>query len=148
MNILLPYLHILAVMVLMGTLITEHILLKPAMTKEQIKSLAITDMIFGISAGIVLLTGLLRWFFYGKGADYYLHNHLFHIKLTLFVIVGILSIFPTKKILKWRKQVKNDGVPDMTKEAVKKQLMIIRIELLLVSIIPLLAVMVARGYGR
>jgi len=147
MNIILPYLHILFVMVLMGTLITEHILLKPDLTKEQINALAITDMIFGISAGLVLITGLLRWFFFGKGFDYYLYNHLFHIKLTLFVIVGILSIFPTKKILKWRKQAKNGSVTDMNEETVKKQLMIIRIELLLVALIPLFAVMVARGYG-
>jgi putative membrane protein len=57
-------------MVLMGSLISEHLFLKPSITKEQIKSLATVDMIYGISAILVLTTGILRWFVYGKGYDF------------------------------------------------------------------------------
>jgi putative membrane protein len=134
-------------MVLMGSLIAEHIILKPRITKEQIKSLATTDLIYGISAILVLATGLLRWFVYGKGSDFYLSNPIFHVKLTLFIIVGVLSIFPSIRFLKWNRQAKNGELPDINDKIVKKQLMFIRIELLLVAIIPLLAVLMARGYG-
>jgi len=147
MMIALPYLHYIGIMLLMGSLISEHLLLKPKMTKEQINSLAITDLIYGMSALLVLATGLLRWFFYGKGSEYYLSNPLFHTKLTLFVILAVLSIFPTIKFLKWRKQVNNGQEPDLNEKTVKRLLMYIRLELLILAIIPLLAVMIARGTG-
>jgi len=147
MNILLPYLHYIGIMVLMGALITEHLLLKPRLSNEQVKTMAVVDLIFGISAILVLATGLLRWFVWGKGAEFYLSNPLFHTKITLFVIVGILSIWPTRKFLRWRKEVKRGETPDVNEKQVRRTLMFIRIELLLVAIIPLLAVMVARGYG-
>ncbi len=145
MELFIPYLHFLSIMVLMGSLITEHILLKPSLIKEQIKSLATVDLIYGISAILVLTTGILRWFVYGKGYDFYMGTPIFHIKLTLFIILGILSIFPTIKILKWKKSIKNNTEPDINEKSVKKLLMYVRIELLIVAIIPLLAVMIARG---
>ena len=148
MHILIPYLHFIGIMALMGSLISEHLFLKPSIKKEQIKSLAAVDLIYGISAIVVLATGLLRWFFYGKGYDYYMSTPLFHIKLTLFIIIAVLSIFPTIKFSKWRKQIKRGEEPDINENGVKKLLMFIRIELLLVAIIPLLAVLIARGTGQ
>ncbi len=147
MEILIPYLHYIAIMALMGSLISEHLILKPGISGQQIKSLAGIDLVYGIAAIVVLATGLLRWFVYGKGSEFYLSNPLFHIKLTLFVIIGVLSIFPTIKFLKWKKQIKKDEDPGIDERAVKRLLMFIRIELLLVAILPLLAVMIARGVG-
>lgn len=147
MEILIPYLHFIGIMVLMGSLITEHVMLKPTITKKEIKTLAMVDLIYGLSAAVVLITGLLRWFVVGKGAEFYTKNPMFHTKLTLFVVIAILSIFPTMKILKWSRQVKRGEEPDTSEKVVKKQLMFIRIELLLLAIIPLLAVMIARGMG-
>jgi putative membrane protein len=147
MTIFIPYLHFISIMVLMGSLITEHILLKPNMSKQEINSFAMIDLIYGIAAVLVLGTGLLRWFVYGKGMVYYLTNPVFHAKLTLFVILAILSIFPTIKFLKWNKQVNSGQEPNMNDKMVKKILMYIRLELLILVIIPLLAVMIARGVG-
>jgi len=148
MEIIIPYVHYLAIMALTGSLISEHLILKPGLSRAQIKFLAGIDLVYGIAAALVLATGLLRWFVYGKGNDYYLSNPLFHIKLTIFVIIVILSIFPTLKFLKWKRQVKSGHDPMIDDKAIKRLLMFIRIELLLVAIIPLLAVMVARGAGN
>ncbi len=145
MYILIPYLHYIGIMALMGSLISEHLILKPRMDKDQIKSLGTIDLIYLFAVILVLATGILRWFVYGKGYDFYMSTPLFHIKLTLFIIIGILSIFPTIKFLKWNKQIKRGEEPEITEKVVKKQLMFIRIELLLIAIIPLLAVMIARG---
>lgn len=143
MTILIPYLHYIGIMSLMGALITEHIMLKPGISPSQIKALASVDLIFGISAAVVLITGLLRWFVYDpKGIEFFTKNPLFHIKLTLFVIIIIISVFPTKRFLKWKKQ---SDMMSPSESELKKQLMFVRIELLLVAIIPLLAVMVANG---
>jgi putative membrane protein len=148
MSIIIPYLHLLGIMVLMGSLISEHIMLKPRMTNEQIKALAIIDLVYGLSAVLILITGLLRWFVYGKGAAFYNHNSLFHLKLTLFAIAAILSVFPTIRFLKWRKQVKAGIDPAIEVKQVKGLLMFIRLEMLIVAMIPLLAVLIARGYGN
>lgn len=145
MDILIPYLHYIGIMALMGSLITEHLILKPGISGQQIKTLAGIDLLYGISAILVLATGLLRWFVYGKGSEFYLSNPLFHTKLTLFVVLAVLSIFPTIKFLKWRKQVNSGSTPEIDGRAVKRLLMFIRIELLIMIIIPLLAVMIARG---
>lgn len=146
MNIFIPYLHYIGIMTLMGALITEHVLLKPGISAKQIKSLASIDLIYGISAAVVLITGLLRWFMVDpKGAVFFNTNPLFHIKVTLFVVVVILSIFPTIKFLKWRKQINSGESVEISDKEAKKQLMMIRIELLLLAIIPLLAVMVSNG---
>lgn len=145
MEIIIPYLHFIGIMSLMGSLITEHLILKPGINKTQIKQLATIDLIYGLAAILVLATGLLRWFVYGKGSDYYLSNPFFHTKLTLFVIMGILSIWPTRRFLIWNKQAKSGQTPEISDKLVKGTLMFIRIELLLVIIIPLLAVFVARG---
>ena len=147
MEIIIPYLHYLSIMVLMGSLITEHLFLKPGINAQQVRLLTGIDLVYGIAAILVLGTGLLRWFVYGKGSEFYLSNPLFHIKLTLFVLMGVLSIFPTLKFLKWKKQFRRGEDPDISSRAVKRQLMFIRIELLLVAVIPLLAVMIARGKG-
>jgi putative membrane protein len=135
-------------MVLMGSLIAEHVVLKPGISAKQIKSLGSIDTIYGISAIVVLATGLLRWFVYGKGSDYYLSNPIFHTKITLFVIIGILSIFPTVRFIRWNRRIKAGETIEVDVSSSKKMLMYIRIQLLLISIIPLLAVMMARGMGQ
>jgi len=145
MFVLIPYLHFIGIMSLMGALITQHLVVKPSMGSTAIKTVGTVDIIFGIAAAVVLATGLLRWFVYGKGSDFYLANPMFHIKITLFFVVAIISIFPTLRILKWRRQSKQDNAFEVSSKDAKRLLMFIRIELLITVIIPLLAVMVSQG---
>lgn len=147
MEIIIPYLHFIGIMALMGSLITEHVVLKPGMPLSQYKALGTVDLIYGISAVVVLVTGLLRWFVYGKGAEFYTKNPVFHTKVTLFVIIFIISIFPTIRFIRWSRKARRGEDPQPDARTVKKQLMLIRIQLLLLAIIPLLAVLVARGVG-
>lgn len=148
MQVFLPYLHFIGIMVIMGALISEHLMLKPGILKQQIKSLAGVDLIYWLAIILVLASGLLRWLVFDpKGVDFYSKNPLFHIKLTVFFIMVILSVFPTIKLRRWNKQARQGNHLDISDKNIKKQLMFIRIELLLLAIIPLLAVMVALGKG-
>jgi putative membrane protein len=147
MEIFIPYLHFIGIMAMMGSLITEHVILKPDMNKNTLKSLGTVDLIYVMSAAVVLVTGLLRWFVVGKGAEFYTKNPIFHTKITLFFVIVILSIFPTIKFIKWSRQARKGEMPDISGRQVKKQLMFIRIQLLLLALIPLLAVLVSRGSG-
>ena len=148
MQVFIPYLHYIGIMVLMGALIAEHLMLKPGILKQQIKSLAGIDLIYWLAIIVVLASGLLRWLVFDpKGVDFFSKNPLFHIKLTVFFIMVILSVFPTMKLRKWNKQATQGNHLDISSRDITKQLMFIRIELLLIAIIPLLAVMVALGKG-
>jgi putative membrane protein len=67
--------------------------------------------VLGISAGFLLVVGLLRVFFFEKGAAYYFHSHAFMTKFSVFIAVGLLSIIPTLEFLSWRKPVKAGEIP-------------------------------------
>ena len=141
------YFHYISLMLLFATLFTEHLILKPNMSVNQIKSLIITDTIYGISAITVLVTGLLRLIYFGKGISYYMKNPYFHTKLTLFILVGLLSIKPTIEFMHWRKQLKKNDNPKTDETLIKRLQLFIRIEIVLVILIPFMAIMMARGYG-
>ncbi|WP_249673732.1 DUF2214 family protein [Pseudomonas abieticivorans] len=141
------YLHYLSIFVLFALLSIEHVLFTPQPTQQQALKLIRVDMFYGLCAGVVVLTGLARVLWYGKGLDYYLHNTVFHAKIGLFILIGLLSIYPTVKFLAWRLPVRAGDAPEVSPGTAKAMIMIIRLELTLLIIIPLLATLMARGIG-
>jgi putative membrane protein len=142
MDILFRYIHFLSFILLCGSLLAENILIRNSLTRRELGTLARVDALFGLSAMTALGAGLLLWFVYGKGFAFYARNPVFHAKLTLFVIVGLLSIRPTVFFLKQRK-----GNPADTVAVPAGLINLIRIELAVALAIPLLAVMMAKGVG-
>ena len=141
------YLHYLSIFVLFALLSVEHVQFKLPLDLRRARSLIITDIAYGISAGVVLFTGLARVLWYGKGLDYYLGNSLFHAKVGLFILVGLISVVPTFVFLNWRNSLKAGEVPQVSERQARLVIMVIRLELLLLLALPLLAVLMARGYG-
>lgn len=63
----------------------------------------LADNFWGLSALILLVTGGMRAFSgFEKGTDYYLHQPLFHLKMTLFVLILLLELAPMVTLIKWR----------------------------------------------
>ena len=141
------YLHYLSIFVLFSLLTLEHVLFRQPLDLDRARRLVRVDIFYGISAGVVLATGIARVVWYGKGLDYYLHNSLFHAKVGLFVLIALLSSLPTFVFLNWRNALKADQVPEISPRQAKLVIMTIRLELLLALIMPLLAALMARGYG-
>ncbi|WP_439860789.1 DUF2214 family protein [Pseudomonas sp. MBLB4136] len=141
------YLHYLSIFVLFALLTLEHQLFKLPLDLQRARSLVRLDAAYGMSAVLVLLTGAARALWFAKGLDYYLHNGLFHAKLTLFVLVGLLSIVPTLLFLGWRKSLKAGQLPEVSASQARRVTLVIRLELLLLLLIPLLAALMARGVG-
>ena len=98
-----------------------------------------------MAAGALLVIGLLRVFFFEKGAAYYWHSHAFLTKFALFVIVGLLSIIPTMEFLSWRDAIAGGHVPVMDAATRKRVTMVIHIELAAIVVILLCAAVMARG---
>jgi putative membrane protein len=106
MSTLFAFLHHLCAFTLVGAIAIEFTLVRQELSLASARRLLATDLVLGIAAGLLLVIGLLRVFFFEKGAAYYWHSHAFLIKFSLFVIVGLLSIIPTREFLSWRGAIK------------------------------------------
>ncbi|MEN0104945.1 MAG: DUF2214 family protein [Pseudomonas sp.] len=141
------YLHYLSIFVLFALLTLEHQLFKLPLDLARARSLVRIDIAYGATAGLVLFTGAARVMWFGKGLDYYLHNSVFHAKVGLFLLIGLISIVPTFVFLNWRHALKAGEVPVVTAQQAKWVTLVIRLELLGLLVLPLLAALMARGYG-
>jgi putative membrane protein len=99
----------------------------------------------GAAAGLLLVVGLCRVFFFEKGAAYYFHSHAFLTKFSVFIVVALLSIVPTVEFLRWRKPVRAGQVPAVSEARLKLVSRIIHGELAAIIIILLCAAIMARG---
>ncbi|HBC22541.1 MAG TPA: DUF2214 domain-containing protein, partial [Pseudomonas sp.] len=76
-----------------------------------------------------------------------LKNSFFHAKVGLFVVVAVLSIYPTLTFLRWRPALAAGQAPTISSGSARWVKLTIRLELLLLAMIPLLAALMARGFG-
>jgi putative membrane protein len=147
MSALFAFLHHLAAFTLVAALAIEFILVRDAITASSARLILAADMIFGISAGVLIVVGFLRVYYFEKGATYYFHTWTFIAKLSLFVIVGLVSIVPTVEFLSWRKAVKQGQAPSVDARKLRTLRSIIHMELAGVALILLMAAMMAKGVG-
>jgi len=69
----------------------------------EVKRVLLADNLWGLSALTLLITGAMRAFGgYEKASDYYLHQPLFHLKMTLFLLILLMELAPMITLIKWR----------------------------------------------
>lgn len=142
-EIIVRYLHFIGIFTWVSMLIAQWILLKPQLRRADIQQLMTIDRIYGASAVLVVGMGLLLWLGVGKPAEFYNSNGIFHVKVTLAVVVGILSIIPS---LFFARNRKGDD-PEEWIEVPAKIKRIVTFELALMLVIPFLATLMAAGVG-
>jgi len=145
-DLTLASIHHLLVFGLVAILVTQSVLLRGTVNGTVLRQLGGIDRGYGITAVLLLVVGLLRVFYGIKGYDFYLHNPWFHAKLTAFVLVGVLSIWPTVRFLRWRRAMKVDPAFLPSAAEVNGLKRIVRLELMLVAVIFVCAAAMAR-YG-
>ena len=147
LDAILQYLHISAILALVVFISSEAALCRPQwMNAAIVERLVTVDRIYGISAMAVLATGLIRIYFGTKGATWYWGNWLLHLKLTLFIVVALISIAPTLRFIRWRKALRADGTMP-TEDEVKRARKLVMLQAHIIPIIPLAAAFLARGFG-
>jgi putative membrane protein len=145
---ILAYVHWLAIFTMVVFLASEAALCRVEwLNARVVERLAKVDMVYGISAVLVLLTGIARTYWGAKGMGWYWSNPLLHVKVTLFVVIGLLSIKPTIVFLRWRKALRATGALPAEAE-VRSTRRIVMIQAHLLPVIPLAAVFLARGFGK
>ena len=142
---LLAGLHILAILSLVVFLSSQAALCRNEwMNASVVRRLARLDMIYGMTAVAVLLTGLARTWWGMKGLDWYWHQPLLHFKFGMFVVIGLISIKPTLTYRRWVKALDaRQGLPEESEVRATRRLVMLQAHLLM--LIPIAAVMLARG---
>ena len=140
-------LHHLAAFTVAATLIYEFVAYRKGLGIEEARRIQRVDLVYGISAGLVVLVGLLRVFFFEKGANYYTHNPMFWIKMSLFVIIGLLSIYPTIRFIKWNSFISAGQAPEIPDDEFKRIRLLLSLELVGLALILFAAPAMARGIG-
>jgi len=145
---ILAYLHLLAILTMVVFVSSEAALCRVQwLNAAVVERLAKVDRVYGIAAIMVLATGVARTVWGVKGTSWYWTNPLLHVKLTLFIVVGVISIFPTLTYLRWRKTLRATG--NLPAEAeIQKTRKLVMVQAHLIALIPLVAVFLARGFGK
>jgi putative membrane protein len=141
------FLHHIAAFALVSAISAEFLLIREELTLRGARKILFADMVVGIAAATVLVAGLLRVFFFEKGADYYAHNAFFIAKVSLFIAVALFSIYPTREFLSWRKSLNEGRLPAVAADKLQSIRGIIHLELAGIALILLCAALMAKGIG-
>lgn len=147
LSALFAFLHHIAAFALAGAVLTEFLLMRDTLDVRNARRLLKAALLLGISAGLVLAAGVLRVMYFEKGADYYLHSATFIAKISIFAIVGLLSVIPTREFLSWRQMLRQEQPPVVPAGKARLIRRIIHLELAGIAAIILLAALMARGIG-
>ena len=141
------FLHHLFAFALVACVIYEFIAYRKGMSIEEARRIQRADLVYGISAGFLLIVGLLRVYFFEKGPAFYSHNPFFWVKMNAFLIVGLLSIDPTIRYLRWNKTLKENEAPEINDNEFKRTRLLLTLEVIGLAVILFAAAMMARGIG-
>ena len=141
------FLHFTAVFGIFVTVFYEFMALSESPTVAEARKIQTCDRLYGLFAMVLLVVGFLRVLYFEKGREFYFSNPFFHAKLTLFVLVGLLSIYPTIRFIKWGAQTKLGQPPVLAAGEFRKIRMVLHIELALLLGTALCASLMARGVG-
>jgi putative membrane protein len=132
---------------LTACLVYEFVAFRRGMGIEEVRSIQRVDLAYGISAGLLLVVGLLRVFIFEKGVNFYIHSPFFWVKMTAFAIVGLLSIDPTIRYIRWNKTLSQNKAPEISEGEYKRTRLLLWLELMGIVVILFAAPMMARGIG-
>lgn len=147
MSSIFAFVHHIAAFALVAALVLEFVAIKDDLSVRNARRLLVADTVYGASATIVLIVGLLRVFYFENGASYYFHSAPFLAKLAIFAILALISFYPTREFLSWRASLKRGEAPSVAPAKVRVIRSIVHLELVGSALIILFAVLMARGVG-
>ncbi|WP_082541824.1 MULTISPECIES: DUF2214 family protein [unclassified Rhizobacter] len=140
-------LHFIAAFGIAATLFLEWLSFSRTPTLAEAKRIALADRWYGIFAGLLLIVGFVRAAHFEKGWSFYAHSPFFHLKLTLFVLVGLLSIYPTVRFIRWGPALKAGRAPEITEREHRLISRLLAVQMTLLVLIVVSASLMAHGVG-
>ncbi len=102
-DFLLASAHHILFLLLVAVLAGEAMLLRQVPSSGALQSLGRLDALYGLSAVLLVLVGIVRLVWGAKGWGFYSGNPVFWAKMVLFGAIGLMSIAPTVRFIRWRK---------------------------------------------
>lgn len=137
--------HHLLVLSLFAVVAAELLIVRAGMTADDVRRVGGIDISYGLLAVLILIVGLVRAIYASKGWEYYSANPFFQAKLTAFVIVGVLSIWPTVQIIRWRIRLKASAPSLPLLPEIVRVRQVLWAEMILLGSMPAFAAAMARG---
>ena len=81
-----------------GAIIYEHITFRKDLSLAEARRIQMMDILYGISAGLLVIVGLLRVFYFEKGAAYYAQNWFFWTKMSGFALAASALHLPDHSV--------------------------------------------------
>ena len=141
------YIHYLGIILCFAALLFERLKLKVNLNRNEVIAIIVADVVYGIAGLAILITGILRVNYFGQGSQFYTSNPIFWVKVGLYIIVGLLSLYPTITYILWAIPLSKNKLPTISEKIVKRFKFIIVTELFGFATIPLFATLMARGIG-
>jgi putative membrane protein len=139
-------LHLLALAIGLPAVFLRGRALKGRLDADGLRRVLAADNVWGIAAGLWVVTGLLRAFGgLEKGTEFYMHSPLFWVKMALFVLVLLLEIRPMITFIRWRRQRGRGATVDTS--VAPALYTHNHIELAIVVVMVFVASLMARGVG-
>ncbi|MFM7330522.1 MAG: DUF2214 family protein [Brachymonas sp.] len=139
--------HHIALLLLVSVLGREALLMRQAPSESILRTLGRVDALYGIGAVVLLLIGGARLSAGAKGIEFYSGNPVFWTKIALFVLIGLISIVPTVRFIRWKRHWAATGQlpPAAAWESTRKLVMA---QLHLLPLVAIAAAAMARGIGH
>ncbi|CAN5171177.1 DUF2214 family protein [soil metagenome] len=146
-NSLVAAVHFLAAFGVAATIFYEWLTFSRQPSQAEARRLQAADRWYGIFAALVLAAGFLRVFYFEKGVAFYMSNPFFLLKLSLFLIIGLLSIYPTVRFIGWRKQTSQGQPPVISDLQFSRITLILNLEMILLAALVVSASLMAKAIG-
>lgn len=136
---LLTAIHYCAVITLTGAVTSEYFLFRRGMSIEQVRKLLIADSLVALALLLIFITGVLQVFNHDLTPRVLLANPGYRIKLLLFFCMVISFGYPSRLFQRWRHSLRQGHAPMVSIQQQFWVVWILRGNLLLLALIPLLA---------
>jgi putative membrane protein len=146
-DLTLAILHHFLVFALAGIIAAELVLVRPGLRRDTLALVGRIDGLYGLIAMLIILVGAGRILFGLKGWEYYITYWAFWAKMAAFVLVGLLSIQPTIRFLRWRKAAAADPAFVVSDAEIRDVRVFLHGEATAFILIPAFAAIMARGVG-
>lgn len=144
---LFSWLHLVSSAIAAGLLLTEYWLCRRLPDRIQARLLGQVDLGYFLALIASLATGLARMLYFAQDSSYYADNRLFWLKITLFVAIGLVAVVPALQYLRWNREARSAPTFAPLIRDVERVRASIAFGLGLWLIVPLLATLIAKGYG-
>jgi putative membrane protein len=105
----------------------------------------VADNLWGLAAGLWIVTGLWRAFGgIEKGTAYYLNDRVFYVKMGLLFLILLLEIAPMTTLISWRVAIRRGKQIDLKSAAIFAR--ISQVQAVLVVLMVFAATAMARGF--